>query len=462
MRRMLIIVSCWLCLGCLPAVVHAEWQAGLGREKITPEQPMWLSGYGGRNQPAEGTLHDLWAKAIVLQNSAGQRGVIISLDLVGISREMTAAVVKLLEQKFLFQRAEIAICTSHTHCGPVTAGTLTTMYFLDDEQQQLVDQYSAALPDKIVAAVEKALQHLEPVTLKFACGEATFAVNRRNNVEAEVPQLREAGLLEGPVDHQVPTLLVHDQQEQVKGVVFGYACHATTLGFYQWCGDWPGFAQLEIEKLYPQATAMFVAGCGADQNPLPRRQVELAELYGQQIATAIAQIPQPEWTSLPEDFRVQYQELDLPLAQLPTREQLADEAASADRFVANRARLLLEQWEQTGQLASSYSYPVQVWNLGRVPIVFLGGEVVVDYSLRLKDDLQTPTAWIAGYCNDVMAYIPSRRVLLEGGYEGARSMIYYGLPTVWAPEIELLIVNQVLELAKQANLSEAVIPAETP
>ena len=73
--------------------------------------------------------------------------------------------------------------------------------------------------------------------------------------------------------------------------------------------------------------------------------------------------------------------------------------------------------------------------------MFLGGEVVVDYALRLK--AEHGPIWIAGYTNDVMAYIPSRRVLLEGGYEGVGAMVYYGLPTAWAPVVEERIAEEV-------------------
>ena len=77
----------------------------------------------------------------------------------------------------------------------------------------------------------------------------------------------------------------------------------------------------------------------------------------------------------------------------------------------------------------------------------LGGEVVVDYSLRLKTELGEGNTWIAGYSNDVMAYIPSERVLKEGGYEGAGAMVYYGLPSPWSEEVEEAIIRTVDRLA---------------
>ena len=141
-----------------------------------------------------------------------------------------------------------------------------------------------------------------------------------------------------------------------------------------------------------------------------------------------------------------YDEIGLALDQLPSREQVAEDVKSSNRYVSNRARLLLNQLDTVGKLSPTYPYPIGVWKLGsEVQLVTLGGEVVVDYALRLKRELSGSKTWVAGYANDVMAYIPSRRVLQEGGYEGARAMVYYGLPTVWSPLCEQMIVNEVHE-----------------
>jgi len=427
----------------------ASWNAGTARLDITPAEPMWMSGYASRNKPAEGKLHELWAKALVLEDASGKRAVVLSLDLVGISRATAMKVTSGLKEKYGIERAEIAIATSHTHCGPVMGETLETMYFLDEEQGQRVVDYTNALVPQLVDLVGSAIAKLHPVTLEYGVGKATFAVNRRENPEKEVPALREAGKLKGPTDHALPVLFVKDETGKVESLLFGYACHATTLSFYQWCGDWPGFAQIELEKQFPGATAIFVAGCGADQNPLPRREVELAENYGRQIAAGVDAMDPQELTSLTGSIKTKYVEIDLPFSQLPTREQLEVDVKSSNRYTANRAKNLLQTLDEKGSLEKTYPYPIQVWSIGPLNMVFLGGEVVVDYSLRLKADSGNPQLWVAGYCNDVMAYIPSRRVLLEGGYEGATSMVYYGLPTTWAPQVETLIVDQVQQFLNE-------------
>jgi hypothetical protein len=140
----------------------------------------------------------------------------------------------------------------------------------------------------------------------------------------------------------------------------------------------------------------------------------------------------------------QYREIDLPLDTLPTREQIESDTKSKNQYIAARAKMFLRQLDAGESLPRTYPYPIQTWKLGdQVQFVTLGGEVVIDYALRLKTELHGKHTWVAGYTNDVMAYIPSRRVLREGGYEGASAMIYYGLPTTWAPEVEELIIKEV-------------------
>ncbi len=431
---------------CLPAFgAEPDWRAGAARVNITPEKLMWMAGYGSRNKPAEGKLTDLWAKALVLQDSHGHRAVLISLDLVGIGRDLSQAVCQALHERHGFERRQIAICTSHTHTGPVVARNLSPLHYLlvDPRQQELINEYAKVLHEKIVAVVGQALEQLTPSRLSWGHATATFAVNRRNNREADVPQLRSAGQLQGPFDHDVPVLAVHDDSGQLTSVVFGYACHATVLSFYQWSGDWPGFAQSEIENNHPGCVALFFAGCGADQNPLPRRTVEMARRYGGQAAAAVDEAL-TKLTPVAGTLQTSYREIDLPLDTLPDRQQIEKDAQAGNKYVVARARMLLDQLDAGQPLSPTYPYPVGVWKLGHeIQFVVLGGEVVVDYAVRLKAELGGVKTWVAGYANDVMAYIPSRRVLAEGGYEGGGAMVYYGLPTVWTPDVENLIVQEV-------------------
>jgi hypothetical protein len=427
------------------------WQAGTARVAITPKESMWMAGYGARNKPSEGAVHDLWAKALVLEDPAGKKAALVTLDVCGIDRELSLRIRKTLESRLGLTRDRVVLSCSHTHCGPVVGVNLITMYPLDETQRHKVEAYAEYLAGAIPDVVVQATGRLEPVTLAWESGRADFGVNRRNNREGEVPKLRAQGALQGPVDHDVPVLRVAGADGKPRAIVCGYACHCTALSFYQFCGDYAGFAQIAIEKAHPGAQAMFVAGCGADQNPLPRRTVELAEQYGQQLAAAVERVLggalQPVESKTP--LLAAYEEIDLFFGAMPSRAQVENDARSTNFSLASRARKLLSILDSRGSFAPTYPYPVEVWQLGDLTWIFLGGEVVVDYSLRLKRNLGSSHTWVSSYCNDVMAYIPSVRVLKEGGYEGATSMIPYGHPTSWGEPIEEAIIGSVIKLIGQ-------------
>lgn len=423
------------------------WQAGVAKANIVPDQPTWMAGYASRDRPADGKTTELWAKALALQDAEGQRAVMITLDLVGIDRSTSLSIRDQVSKELSIDTANIAICTSHTHSGPVVGRNLAPMHYdiIPAEQQERIDQYTTHLEKTIVETTIRAVEAMEPCDLLYGQGHSSFATNRRNNSADQVPALRTAGQLAGPIDHDVPVLAIKSKADAGwKAVVFGYACHATVLREMQWSGDYPGYAQMELEAIYPECQAMFWAGCGGDQNPLPRRTVALAEHYGRRLAGAVdAVLMTKELKAIAPKLQTRYAEIDLELGELPSEEQLQGVLKTGNRYEQARAKSLLEQTESGDSLSPTYPYPIGVWTLGdQVHWVILGGEVVVDFAIRLKTEMDGEI-WVTAYANDVMAYIPSRRVLAEGGYEGARSMIYYGLPTVWAPTVEQAIVDEV-------------------
>jgi hypothetical protein len=223
------------------------------------------------------------------------------------------------------------------------------------------------------------------------------------------------------------------------------------LDFYKFCGDYAGFAQVALETRYPGAQAMFVAGCGGDQNPIPRRTIELAMAYGNQLADSVARVLAGAMQPVDGPLRSSYEEIALAFATLPSKAQIEQDARSPNVYTASRARHLLTIMETRGHLDTAYPYPVQAWRLGGLTWIFLGGEVVVDYALRIKRNLGSSHTWVSAYCNDVMAYIPSKRVLKEGGYEGSGAMVYYGQPTIWSDQVEEAIIAAVARRLNQVG-----------
>ena len=444
----------WLTLAARSTAVADEmpqWKAGLAKAVITPETSVWLAGYGSKRAP-EGKLHDIWMKALALADPDGRRVVLVTSDFQGVPKSMSDPAFARVEKEFGILRTDILFTFSHNHCGPRLGDDLIDYYPVEEEEEQLVAEYTELMIERFVKMVGEALDDLQPATLAMGEGYATFAVNRRNNKEAEVPMLLAKGApLAGPVDHSVPVLKVTRPNGDIAAILFGYACHPTTLNFTKICGDYPGFAQIEIEKRHPGAMAMFVNTCGGDQNPLPRRQVELCEKYGRLLAAGVEEALQKPMRNISPGLKTAFEIVELPYERVVTREDL-NAALKLGGIQARWANRLLRKLDQGETFAASYPYPLHAWRLGEeLTIIGMGAETVVDYALRFKREFG-PGTWVFGYCDDMISYIPSRRVWEEGGYEGGSFLYEYGRPAWrWKGDMEEIISAVVHRLAQEVK-----------
>jgi len=426
----------------------AGWKAGTARVIITPGESIWMAGYGARDHTSEGTLCDLWAKALAIEDAKGEKVLLITTDLLGIPKIMSEHVRDRITAKYGLNKSQIILSSSHTHTGPVLKGALTDLYLLNAQQIEAISKYSDDLEKKLVVLAGDALHSMVPAQLFSQNGTTRFQVNRRNNVEAK---LTNQTILNGPNDYSVPVLKVTDQSGKLLAITFGYACHATVLSFYQFSGDYPGFAQIELEKLHPGVTAMFFQGAGADQNPLPRRTVPLAQQYGRELAAAVERVLNDDIKKLEPQISTAYSEVNLTFATPPTKEELMKIEKEAPAHQQRWATHQLAILKKDGKLRTSYPYPVQIWKLGDQPIMILGGELVIQYAIELKK-LFGPQIFVMGYSNDEMAYIPSETILKEGGYEGESSQLVYGMPGKWNSDIQVKILGELEKLAAEAGV----------
>ena len=427
-----------------PAFAQSHWKAGVATVDITPKESIWMAGYGNRTKPSEGVLQKIYAKALVLEDETGAKTVLVTSDLLGFIKEVSDPIAERVSRKYGVPRERLALNASHTHSGPVIGHMLRPAYPLTPGQDEVITKYTAHLEDLVVEAIGRAVSSLAPAEVSFAQGFAGFAVNRRRQVMSRS--------LPGPVDQDVPVLSVRSTDGALRVVVFGYACHNTVLADYVFNGDWAGYAQEAIEKAHPGATAMFVADCGADANPLPRRSVDLAMKYGQIMAAAVEETLRGKMQPQTGPLKAAYQLVDVPFQQPPSRAEFEARLRDKSDSVQRHARLMLSILDRDGKLPVRYPYPVQVWQFGAgVTWIILGGEVVVDYALRFKKEYGWDNVWVAGYSNDVFAYIPSVRILREGGYEGGGAMVGYGQPGPFAEPIEEIIAGKVDELVRRTG-----------
>jgi hypothetical protein len=447
MKIVPLLFSLVLCAFTLHAA-DTEWKAAATKAVITPKEPMWMAGYAGRNKPAEGTATELFAKALAMEDTQGTRFVFVTLDLIGVPRTLRANLEKRLAEAYHLPPEGLLLNTSHTHCGPEFRVASKPGIFAEfnSAAAQQAEAYGKYLEDTLFKIIGDAFTQLAPANVSYHHARCGFSMNRRLPVDGT---FHNAPYPEGPVDQDVPVLRVTDADGNIRALLFGYACHNTTLGFYQWCGDYAGYAQEDIEAAHPRAIALFMQGCGGDQNPYPRSKIELAKMHGQSLATAVDAALSATAQPVHGPLREKFADVDIDFAAVPTRAELDEQTKAKDKLTVSHAQRLLKRLDAGETLSAHYAYPVQVLRFGDgLTFVGLAGETVVDYSLRLKRELAGPPLWIAGYCNDVMGYIPSRRVLEEGGYEGGDAMKFSSLPGPWATTTEERIVGEVHKLLR--------------
>ena len=444
----IILGSAFLAGACCGAAATGGWRAGAGVADITPEGPLWMAGYASRTRPAEGVLAPLHVKALALEDADGRRGLLVTSDLLGFPPETADSVAEMLCGKHGLSRAALILSSSHTHSGPVLPNALSDIYPLDADARAAIAAYGTVLEAAIVDAVDRAFHAMEPADLAAGTGVVRFAVNRRENVEAEIldnPNIK------GPSDHSVPVIRVTRPDGTPLAILFGYACHATVLDGYLWSGDYPGFAQAELEAAHPGSVALFFAGCGADQNPMPRRTVARARQYGRELAASVDRVLSEPMTPLEPRLETHYEEIDLALSEIPGVDRLAELAAGTRGYEQRCYQRLLEDARNGRVFPPTRRYPVQCWRLGRQNLLALGGEVVVEYALAAKR-LLGQDLFVMAYANGVVGYIPSKRILEEGRYEGKVAQVVYGMPAAWRADIEERIMAAVDDAARAVGL----------
>jgi hypothetical protein len=423
-------------LAACPAA--AALQAGIATVDITPTESIWLAGYAARAKPSQGVRQPIFAKALAMRDASGATAVLVTADLLGFTKPLSDAVSARVEARLHIARRLLLFNASHTHSAPVIGDALAPAYPLTDRDREVIRRYTARLEDQLVDLVARAVADLQPARLSFAQGLAGLAVNRRRAGNPEYPNV---------TDPDLPVLIVRNPAGGLRAIVFGYACHNTTLDDLLVSGDWAGYAQSELQARYAGAVALFVQNCGADANPLPRRTEALAIAHGRLIADAVAEVVEGKPREVDGTIAAAFREIELPLEAAPLRVEWERRAASGPEMNRRHARLMLEQLERDGRLPTAHSWPVQVLRIGsNFTLLALGGEVVADYAIRFKRQYGFRSLWVAGYSNDVFAYIPSRRVWEEGGYEGGDAMVPYGLPARFQGDVEDRVAAAVAEI----------------
>ena len=431
-------------------------KVGVAKVDITPKTAIRLSGYAARdNAETHHVFHNLFAKAIAFGNDQQQPSIFITVDLLSIPRRVTELVTNAIKHKANIKSSNISIAATHTHGGPevgslfnhlLCLGDYPNTYHFSDSLLGLKElihlaEYLELLVQKLVDLAIESLNNRRDCIVSWGMGELTFAVNRRTHA--------------GPVLNMMPLMRITDHNGKLQAILINYACHGITLGpdVNEIHGDWMGEAQKLIEQLYPGVLCLISIGCAAELHPIKQGSKEHIIEYSMEIAKQVEQLINAELHPINTPPKIAAKWISLPFEKVPTIPELI-KTAKENTIKGYYSRLALERIARGEKLPKKIKYPIQVWNFDdQLLMINLGGEVALDYSTRLQQELHNIPIWINSYSNDVSCYIPSKRLLAEGGYEAVDSMYWYDKPTKFSAKIENKIIKTVLKLiAKKSDL----------
>jgi hypothetical protein len=415
---------------------------GVAKVDITPEYPVRMYGYGARKTESVGVAGRLKATALALGGDSGDGpAILLAVDCGAVPADIRDAVLRRVQAKTPLKPERFMLANSHNHSGPDLKGMGT----MSGAQREHLARYAAELTGRLEEVVLKALASRKPGRLAWTRGSVGFAANRR--VLKDGRWVGFGAVPDAPADRSLPLLRVTDSEGKLLAIVVNYACHNTTLrgDFRQIHGDWAGCAQECIEADHPGAVAAVTIGCGADADPHPHGTVELCRRHGRAVADEVNRLLAGPFKPVDPALSARMTELVIPFEPLPPVEELRRRAANS--YPVQRLLGLLERGEKP---PASERYTIATWVFGKdLAMVFLADEVVVDYALRMKRELDGSRLWINAYSNDVSMYVASNRLLKEGGYEVDNSLgarVTYGRPERMQPPLEDRIVQRVREM----------------
>jgi neutral ceramidase len=429
-----------------------NYKAGAASVCITPDEPLWLAGYAVRKAPANGKISELYASALVLEDGTGQQFVIASLEIVSVNSKIAEKIADQVRARHGLSRQQLMLTATHTHYAPEYRADKQLFFHIPAEYAAKFSTVEDRLVAAMTRAIDEAVSRLEPVRLFAHKTTAGFAHNRRRHgVKAGTPSAADI------FDHDVPMLECVDASGNRKAIVFGYACHCTTIPpeDLRYCGDWAGFAKEQLQQANPSATALFIPGAGADQDPEPRASLELSQQYGRELSLAVQKALDEPGVEIAGPMRMEWEEVQLELEPV-THDKIEKMLASDDPPQLVKGEFLLDLLDRGEKLITSYCAPIQVVDFGgEMLLIGLSGEPVVDWAHKFKQQYGPGRGlvWVAGYCNDVFDYVPNRRIQTERGYEGGRANLWNWIPTPFTEDVEDRITTAVRRLVERVSES---------
>lgn len=371
-------------------------KAGVARIDITPEKPVKMSGYASRKDLST-SVHDPLSTRVLVFETGDKRLVLVSTDLIGFYRGTADHFRAALMSEFALEPSELFLTSIHTHSAPTPT--------IDRENGHPNNvEYTETLEGKLIAAIRRALDDLQPAEIGLGVGYCPIGANRR---ELRINDKGESSIIlgrnpYGPTDKEVLVMKVTRPDGTPMAVTFDYATHATCLGprNYAISGDVLGLAEQFVEKILGR-DVIAPAFAGASGNIDPWFRVLPA------FNTEAGWIPEPVLlgTFLGEEVVHVCRSIG--------------ETRSVDRIATAFASLELPAKPQQDSPGGPRCLPlnVTVARLGDVAFVGLGAEVLTEIGMAIKAGSPCEHTFVITHCNGAASYLAPKELHVADGYE---------------------------------------------
>jgi len=426
------------------------WQVGYAEADITPEPGQCMMAGYGRERYAKGTLSPLMTQVLAIRDRSGDTAVLIAADVLGFDRTTVDAIRHKLAEKHGLAPESILFAASHTHWAP--AVNMHISYAVGSPNVW----YMGQLDESILAQVGNALRDLAPAAMEYRATDCRgLGCCRRRPVNGKIAW---GPYPEGSYDSHTPIIRIVREKSPRQLILVGHACHPTSSGSIEkWSPDYPGAMRQTLTAQLPDARAIFVQGCGGDAKVVhkdpetgrlvfsadPQRARQAGEKLAQAVLKSLEKGPKK---ILAEPIACSLATGRLSFGEAWDREEIKKIAYNGSRkdYLTWTARQFLALPIQK----DSFRYDVQLWRFGRQLTVFaMGGEICSPWGPMLREMARTQESMVIGYANNTNAYIPDRRIVREGGYEGFSSHKVYFQPAPFTEAIN----SEIKEIVRRAQ-----------
>jgi hypothetical protein len=411
---------------------------GSASAEITPDWPLTLAGFAARTGPSQGVSQPLRVRVSVLEstgdNGQVRRAVVAVADMLWWGPHQVPTLRAEIAAVTGAPEANILLSATHTHSGPQASTRASATIGVADPR------FLDLLRAQTLAAATEAAANLEPVTVSRFRGTHSLGFNRRYDFNPD-----------GPEDPALTVLRFDRPDGQPAALWVHYTCHPVITQEPLVSGEFCGVAMDRLEARLG-ATALYLQGCCGDINPRmgdEKRTVRGTnadvERIGGELADAVESLlasgnPEP---LDPTPIMAVHRDLDLPFAALPTEGELRAQAGEPGVY-GELARALLDHPEW---LAPSIPLHMQRLDVADgLSLLAMNGEVVVEYGIRIRE-ASAGAVLPMGYANGMTGYVPTARIIAEGGYEAGEARPYFLLPAPFDPAVEAVMDEAIGRLA---------------